>query len=413
MGYSIKVLTSKEFDKLPYRFVDQAFAVTSPRKDNIYVRHTNIHDFNKMLIGHELDHLVEDYPTDEGPNGERYFLSGLLSGLGSLATSAFSGLGSSFSGGLNNLIGGLGGQFLKSVKPVNPLHGATLNLASNLLSGGGLSSIGNFLNPQQLSYQRSMIPGGYNPNSGGGGGGGGGGLFGNILKGLTGGLGGGLGGIMNLFKQPQTQLGTGLLGAGLAWQPPKFPNISQLSSVNNLRGLANSGGTPLNQQASGVVSGNLNKQFNPLTSAELTAATSELDRNKLEDIKRLEDLYSSVRPGTDYTTDSTYKQDLANIERQYSESKANTVANRTRDAESNFNNFQLQNVLAARGFNQDQINAMTDIANLDVQEAMSKYNISYENVQNIKSVIQSLGGQLLLSGMNAGSPLTNFSAGGF
>src|SRR3990167_10196934 len=88
MSYSIKILRSSEFDRLPYSRVREAFGVTSPDKSTIYVRNTNVHDFNKMLVSHELDHLNEEVPTDVGPDGERYFLGALLSGLGSLLTKA-------------------------------------------------------------------------------------------------------------------------------------------------------------------------------------------------------------------------------------------------------------------------------------------------------------------------------------
>ncbi len=52
MGYTINILKDEEFEQLPYQHTAEAFAVTSPDKENIYVRHTNLHDFNKMLVEH-------------------------------------------------------------------------------------------------------------------------------------------------------------------------------------------------------------------------------------------------------------------------------------------------------------------------------------------------------------------------
>lgn len=405
MGYSIKVLKNEEYDRLPFEFTKQSFAVTSPDKKNIFVRHTNLHDFNKMLVSHELDHLVEEVPTDEGPQGERYFLSGLLSGLGKIGSSIFGGLlggGAGAGGGLmSNLIGGIGKQAINSMMPNNPLA----QFAGSLIPGGGGSGgsgggfTKNFLSPQQLQYQNSM--------NGIGGGSRGGSMFGNLFGGLT----KGLGGIMGLFGKPQTQLGTGLLGVGLAKQFPKVPALPE--SVNPIRQRANAGGGPLAQLASSNVSGILNQQFNPLTEPELTAATANLDKSRMQDIKRLEDMYASVRPGTDYTTDTTYKQDLGEIEGNYAQAKANTVADRTRSAQELFRNNQSRAVQQAMGIDNEQMAQLMDIAQLDISQIMAQLNIDYAAALNFKQVFQELGGNLLLSGMDSQpNPFAGFNVGG-
>jgi len=363
MGYSVKILTNEDFDRLPYEFAQQAFAVTSPDKKDIYVRHTNIHDFNKMLVGHELDHLVEEFPTDEGPAGERYFLGDLLSSLW---------------GGIKNIGSGIRNSF----------------------SGGGSQDQGfttNFLSRQALASQNMMNFGTPNvtpriaPSFGAGFKSG----FGNQSLGSK--AGSGIGSILSSFLNPSTLLGAGSLFMGLGKKLPDAPQLPP--SVNQLRSQVESGGSPLGQQAQGVISQNLSQQFNPLTDAELTAATADLDRSRLQDIKRLEDLYASTRPGTDYTTDTTYKRDLGEIERSYAQSKADTVANRTRQAQEIFNQNQYRNVQSAIGASDTQMKQLYDIAQLDIYQIAQQLQIDLAQAQQFKETFTSIGSDLLRSGL--------------
>lgn len=403
MGYSIKVLKNEDYDRLPFEFTRQSFAVTSPDKKNIFVRHTNLHDFNKMLVSHELDHLVEEVPTDEGPQGERYFLSGLLSGLGKIGSSIFGGLlggGAGAGGGLmSNLIGGLGKQAVNAIAPNNPLA----QFAGSLIPGGGGSSGGSnsgnrYLSPQQLQYQNSMN---------GIGGGSGSGMFGNLLGGLT----KGLGGIMGLFGKPQTQLGTGMLAGGLMYPQPKFPNFSNVQSVQNFKNTANAGGNPLMKQAEGVISGNLNKEFQPLSQPEIDAALRQLDKEQMYKEEYTRNIYRGLGRSPDPIEDRQFNNDISQVQQEYAQRKADTLANLTRQSENYFNQNQQANLSQARGLGQEQINLIAEVAQMDISEIMAKFGVDESRAQYIKNVLVELGGNLTLSGMNS-QPFFGFNAGG-
>ena len=412
MGYSIKVLSNEEFEKLPYRHTDIALGLADPKQNTAYVRYSAYPELNKYLIDHEFEHLLEEHGTDE-IDGVRYkipLLGPLISGIGSLATKALPALGGALGGAVSkapSFLGNIGSSALNLGKSA---IGGIKNIGSsvmNLFGGGGSSRGGSGFNPlgflgggskgispgqvgygqltpSQLSYQNSL----------------------NFPSGSA--LGGGSrsGGLLSSFMNPSTLLGGLSLGAGLLKKLPRAPELPE--SVNQLRSQVQAGGSPLGQQAQGVISGNLSKQFNPLTSEELTAATADLDRSRLMDIKRLEGLYASARPGTDYTTDTQYKQDLAGIERNYAESKSNVVANRTRGAEDAFNVNQYRNVQSALGASDQQMAQLAQLAQLDVEQIMTQLQLDYASALNFKQVFQNIGGQLLLSGLGAASPFSSF-----
>ena len=70
--YEIKVLDSNEFDSLPYEGIDDSLGVADVKAGKVFVRDTGIHELNRYLINHEIDHLVEDHATDEDEHGIRH-----------------------------------------------------------------------------------------------------------------------------------------------------------------------------------------------------------------------------------------------------------------------------------------------------------------------------------------------------
>ena len=71
MSYSIKILSNQEFDKLPFEFASNALGLADVKNNSVYVRNTHVKELNRYLLDHELDHLVEETPTDE-VGGVRY-----------------------------------------------------------------------------------------------------------------------------------------------------------------------------------------------------------------------------------------------------------------------------------------------------------------------------------------------------
>ena len=350
MAYSIKVLSSQEFEELPYQHVKEAFAVTSPDQKNIYVRHTKVHDFNKMLIGHELDHLTEDYPTDEGPDGERYFLGNLLSNIW---------------GGIKNVGGGLFGG-------IKNVGGGALNaFKSNPIGSSVMTSAGRGVN---VGYGRDRSRG-----------------FLDQAK-------EGLGGVLSSFLQPSSLLGAGLLGAGFMKKYPKPPPFPQ--SFENLRTQNQAGGGQLSQLGNQKLTGLLNEDFQPLQQPEIDAALRELERNQVIEEDRVRDLYRNLRPGSDPSSDTTFQRDLATVSDQFARAKADTLATRTRDTKANFDTQRMTQIKQAMLQDETLRKEAMEIAQMDIELIMAKYNLDVQQAQNLKDTLISLGGDLLFSGFN-------------
>lgn len=230
-------------------------------------------------------------------------------------------------------------------------------------------------------------------------------------NGFLGGLESGIGSVLNMFGNPKSLLGAGALGLGLLKGNPKVPALPQ--SVEQLRGMAQSGGTPLGQQAQGNLSNTLSQKFNPLTDPEIEAATRNNELQKNEAIKRLQGVYGSLRPGTDYTTDSNYKMDLQNTENSFAQQGSDIVANRSRSAMDAFNTNQRYAAQQALGASDTQMAQLGAIAQLDINQIMTKLNMDYNSAQQFKQTFLNLGGQLLLSGFGAQpNPFSGFSVTG-
>ena len=70
--YEIKVLKSDEFDRLPYKGIDDSLGIADVKRNRVFVRDTGLHEINRYLINHEIDHLVEEHATDEDSHGIRH-----------------------------------------------------------------------------------------------------------------------------------------------------------------------------------------------------------------------------------------------------------------------------------------------------------------------------------------------------
>lgn len=350
MGYTIKVLNNDEFDSLPYAKVKTSLGLADPATDEVFVRNTGIKELNEYLLDHELNHLVEEVPTDEF-DGIRYKdLGGIFNSIG---------------GGIKSGVGALGSGLG--------------NVASGI--GSGLSSFGSNFGS---AFNK-------NPNPV------------NSAAQSTG------SGIMGLFN-PKSILGAGLLGAGLLKGFPKAPQNPQ--SINDLRTQVQGGGSPLGQQAQSNLGGILSEKFNPLSDEEIKSATAENDRNKQLAIKRLQDVYANARPGTSYSEDGSYLKDVANIEHQYSQDNVNNVTNLTRNAQTTFNTRQQQAIQQSLGASDSQMSQLASLAQQDVNQIMTKLQLDYAAAVNFKQTFQNLGSNLLLSGFGVQTnPFAGFGGG--
>lgn len=147
----------------------------------------------------------------------------------------------------------------------------------------------------------------------------------NASSGMNGGVMGSIGrGIKGLFtggeemgsmaRGAATMLGSQLISNP---KPPQMPD-----SYNRYMEMMQGGGTPgmqaANQYYMGVLSGSNQDAYE--------AAAYSLDQNYQEQLRQLNAMYKSLRPGTDPTSDSTYQRDLSQLNDQYARARAQVMA---------------------------------------------------------------------------------------
>ena len=94
---TVRVLSDSDFDNLGYEDtrgadVSASLGFADVKKRRVYVRDTGVHDLNKYLLNHELEHLFEEKGTDEDPNVEgirhKFWIPLILSAIAASAGTA-------------------------------------------------------------------------------------------------------------------------------------------------------------------------------------------------------------------------------------------------------------------------------------------------------------------------------------
>jgi len=214
------------------------------------------------------------------------------------------------------------------------------------------------------------------------------------------------GSVFDLFNNNKSQIGSALLGFGLNKSTPKVPALPQ--SFEDLRSKVNSGGSPLRQQATGQLSSMMNEQYNPLSQPEIEASLRQLELDQKTSEDQVRDLYRNIRPGTDPSSDSSFRRDLGEVQDRFARAKADQLATRTRDTKSIFDNQRMAQIQQSLGADDNQMNQLAQLAQQDINQIMTQLQMDYASALNFKEVFQSLGGQLLLSGTDSASPFANF-----
>lgn len=68
-AYTVKILSSEEFNKLPFKRImenpDSVYGAADKKNRIAYVRDTGYNDITKANISHELDELMQDVSPHE------------------------------------------------------------------------------------------------------------------------------------------------------------------------------------------------------------------------------------------------------------------------------------------------------------------------------------------------------------
>lgn len=180
-------------------------------------------------------------------------------------------------------------------------------------------------------------------------------------------------GIMDLFKNNQVLQGLGVMGAGqLFGGNPKKPdfNTPDVQRYQNM---------PLNN-------------FRTLDPNVEALINRNVDVQQDQQSKQLRDVYKNVRPGTDYTTDSAYQRDLANLQRSQTLNRSDALAGA--QFQSNQQDLQL---------NQQELSRASELAQLSVSEIMLETGMDYAEAQQIKEMFGKVGGMFVSKGLGLDS----------
>lgn len=246
----------------------------------------------------------------------------------------------------------------------------------------------NFLSPTQLASQNAGRFASQSPSSGG---------LGNILKmfGATGG------------DQAKNIGGIASLATGLLKGYPKVPDTS--AQLDQLR--AQAGGNPLSQFAQGQLQNQMNEQYNPLTQPEIDAALRQIEVEQGHAVDQLRDQYRNLRPGTDPSTDSTFRRDLMELQDQFSRQKADTLATRTRDTKSIFDQQRMQQIQMSLNASNQEMQNLTEIAKMEISQIMEQLNLDYNQASLFKETFIGIGQGLLAGPQQSSGQTFNINTG--
>lgn len=96
-----------------------------------------------------------------------------------------------------------------------------------------------------------------------------------------------------------------------------------------------------------------------------------------ERLKQLQRVYKTARPGTDYTTDTNYQRDLAEIERGVQEQLGDSLAS------------------AEGQFSQQEQSRLENLAQMDVYSIMAQTGLDAQEANDFKQMFSNVGNMLL------------------
>lgn len=117
----------------------------------------------------------------------------------------------------------------------------------------------------------------------------------------------------------------------------------------------------------------------PSNVEDMINRTSQINEDQAT--KQLRDVYKNARPGTDYTTDSAYQRDLANLQRTQTLNRSDAQAQ------------------ALMGFSQQELSRAQDLAQKSIEEIMFNTGMDAQEAQSIKEMFGNVGGAMISSGL--------------
>ncbi len=420
-----------EFDSLPYKHVKDALGCADKKAGVAYVRKTGIKPLDAYVTDHELDELVNKYSEHEDTDGIRYkkwgpTIAGLATSilgkspvLGALAGGAYEGYRESQGTGITGnkaygiplaMIGGamggsgkygaIGGGMMDAIgryaytKDTGEAMKAFAGRTLSNLAGQGISKVG----AGAIQGATKAAPGIWSK-------------IGGTVSGAAEGL--GFGGGTNQVSGrtiPASTIGTApgisrAVGPTAGFAVPGFnPGITGYGAPGAAGGLLRGfgAGTPASENIARLglslalgQFGPKAEPFQPFQDSDLVkevldrirsgatapmgeeqrnALTFQFDQQKDETIQAMKERFKALRPGSDVSNDSQFREILTEIESDFAEKKARAIAG------------------AEIGLGQTQTEQLSQLAQLDVFTLARQASISVQEARQFQQMIAQLFG---------------------
>src|SRR3990167_921240 len=199
--------------------------------------------------------------------------------------------------------------------------------------------------------------------------------------------------ILSKFGDPAKLAGYGLLATVLMKPLPKAPELP--ASIPQLQQKIESGGSELGQLGRSALTSQLGQQFDPLSEPEIQASLRQLEIEEQKAMDQVRDLYRNLRPGSDPSSDTSFRRDIQEITDQFARAKADTVATRTRETKANFDAQRTQQIQQAIGASDSEMQQLAQLAQLDVNQISQQLQIDYDQAALFKNTFINLGSSLI------------------
>lgn len=200
----------------------------------------------------------------------------------------------------------------------------------------------------------------------------------------------GLGGLM---KNPLL-LGLGTMVGSQFIRSPKVPDLPQ--SVIDFQNTARSG-NPLQNTAESALMSQLSQTQQNLGQPEIDALNRQYDIAQEDELKQIDSMYKSLRPGTDPLTDTAYQKDLGRVRDRYAALRADSIAQAQRQISNDFQAQRANQIAQAAGLSQQQLQQLSQLSQFDLDRQLSQLNIDYQDKSTLRNYLLQLGGNIASS----------------
>ena len=118
------------------------------------------------------------------------------------------------------------------------------------------------------------------------------------------------------------------------------------------------------------------------------AAVQSIDLNYQEQLRNLQAQYRSLRPGTDFTSDSTYQRDVANLNTMYQQQRSNALAG-----------VQGMAAQGAAGVGGQQMAGMQSGIEAQLDQIATQWGMSQSQRSALRDALTGMGGQMAMGPM--------------